>query len=79
MPYCSKCGSELEKGAKFCFKCGMTTMMSQDPTVNRSMRKNKNKPTSPLIIAVIAIVVIVVVIGLISAVVFLGGFSPSGT
>lgn len=47
-------------------------------SASEPLRKSKNKPVSTMTIALIAIVVIVVIIGLISAVVFLGGWAPLG-
>ena len=77
--FCPKCGTELEEGAKFCSKCGMTTMTSVGHSVSGPLRKSKNKPISTITIAIIAIVVVVVIIGFISTVIFLGGWSPFGT
>ena len=78
MPFCSKCGTELDKDAKFCPKCGMTTKTTSEHAVSKPLRKSKKKHIGTMTIAFIAIIVIVVILGLISTVFLLGGWSPFG-
>ena len=78
MTFCSNCGSELDEKAKFCSKCGMSTVRTKHSSFTKRSITNRNKPASPLIIALIVIVVVAAVIGLISALVFLGDFAPFG-
>jgi hypothetical protein len=78
LPFCSKCGTELVEGAKYCSKCGMAV----DSTAIRSERgtlgRTKRKPISNMAIVLIIIVVAVVIVGLLSTVFFLGGWNPFG-
>jgi hypothetical protein len=61
MPYCWKCGAELEEDAKSCAVCG--TPVGSPPTEPRARRKAQ--PISPLAIILIAIIAAVaIVIGL---------------
>jgi len=78
LTFCTNCGTELDKDAKFCPKCGMAIMTNSRHSVSEPLRKSKNKPISTMTIALIAIIVIVVTIGLISTVLFLGGWAPLG-
>ena len=78
MTFCSKCGTELDEGVKFCPKCGVATSFSVGHSKSVPLSKSKNKPIRTMTIALIAIVVVVVVVGLISTVIFLGGWSPFG-
>ncbi len=68
----------MDEKAKFCSKCGMSTVRTKHSSFKKRSIKNKNKPLSPMIIAIIVIVVVAAVIGLISALVFLGDFAPFG-
>ena len=78
MTFCSNCGAELDKDAKFCPKCGMEIMTISERSVSEHLRKSRKKPIGTMTIALIAIVVIVVIVGLISTVIFLGGWAPLG-
>jgi len=78
LTYCSSCGAELEKDANFCPKCGTAIAVAGGRSAGEALRKSKSKPVSTMTVVLIAIVVIVVVLGLISAVVFLGGWAPLG-
>ena len=63
LPYCSKCGAELDKDAKFCPKCGTV--------VGPPVAKPKRKPMSTLAIAVIILIVVATVVTILAAVTFL--------
>lgn len=58
MPFCSKCGTELDEDAKFCPKCGTPT----GPPVTAPERRDiERRPMSILPIVLIAIIVIAAV------------------
>jgi len=78
LKYCSKCGTEIDEGVKFCPKCGMTTSLSAGHSKSVPLSKSKKKPISTMAIVLIVIVAAVVVVGLISTVFFFGGWSPFG-
>ncbi len=62
MSYCSKCGAELDKDAKFCPKCGATAGPPEiKPEIKRGIR-----PISILAIILIAIIVVAVVLSAIA-------------
>ena len=62
--YCSKCGTELQKGAKFCKKCGAAVAgVHKAASSTRTVEKRNKKP---VIIGTIAAVVIIGIIVLIS-------------
>ena len=71
MPYCRKCGSQLDEQAKFCSRCGTSTDL-QAPRYERTVRY------SPFPITVVAVVVIVLVLGIAFIPQFLGQWSPLG-
>lgn len=79
LTFCSKCGNALDEGAKFCPKCGMRTNSRIGQLNREPLRKSKKKPLSTLTIGLIVIVITIVIIGLISTVIFFGGWSPFGT
>lgn len=62
--YCSKCGTELQKGAKFCKKCGAAVAGVQKAASSTRTVEKRNK--KPVIIGTIAAVVIIGIIVLIS-------------
>lgn len=62
--YCSKCGTELQKGAKFCKKCGASVAGVQKAASSTRTVEKRNK--KPVIIGTIAAVVIIGIIVLIS-------------
>lgn len=62
--YCSKCGTELQKGAKFCKKCGAAVAGVQKAASSTRTVEKRNK--KPVIIGTIATVVIIGIIVLIS-------------
>jgi hypothetical protein len=63
MPYCSKCGAELDKEAKFCPKCGTV--------VGPPAAKPKRKPISTLAIVMIVLVLVATVVGVLAVITFL--------
>lgn len=62
--YCSKCGTELQEGAKFCKKCGADVAGVQKAASSTRIVEKRNK--KPVIIGTIAAVVIIGIIVLIS-------------
>ena len=78
MPFCSKCGTELDEGTKYCPKCGMavgsTATRPKRGTVDRPKRKTGSNWVIPLIVVVVA----VVIVGLLSTAFLLGGWNPLG-
>ena len=62
--YCSKCGTELQEGAKFCKKCGAAVAVVQKAASSTRTVEKRNK--KPVIIGTIAAVVIIGIIVLIS-------------
>jgi hypothetical protein len=79
LPFCSKCGTKLVEEAKFCPKCGMAVDSAARRLTRESLDKPKRKPINTMTIALIAIVVaVVVIVGLLSTVLFLGGWHPFG-
>jgi hypothetical protein len=72
MPYCRKCGAQLEEQAGFCPKCG-TPVNQQAP---QSYRTRRN---SPFPIALIAVIAGVLILALVLVPLFLGQWSPLGT
>ena len=79
MTFCSKCGTELDEGVKFCPKCGLATSFNIGHSKSVPLSKSKKKPISNMVIVLIVIVVAVVIVGLISTVFFFGGWFPFGT
>jgi hypothetical protein len=69
MPYCRKCGAQLDEQARFCSKCG--TSVNQ-----QALQFGGTKRTSPFPIVPIAIIVGVLVLGLVFVPLFLGQWSP---
>lgn len=67
MPYCSKCGAELDEDTKFCPKCGTPV----GPPVARPVMKREKRPINVLAIVLIALLVIAAVIVAIVAITFL--------
>ncbi len=63
MPYCSKCGAELDKDAKFCPKCGTV--------VGPSVAKPERRPISTLAIVLIVLIVVAAIVTVLAAVTFL--------
>jgi hypothetical protein len=66
MPYCSRCGSQLNEDALFCWKCGAPTnpaaaQVSPTPIPTRRARRQHYHTMGPLTIAIIVIVAVVAV------------------
>ena len=78
MTFCPKCGTKLVEGAKYCPKCGMAVDSVAGLSTRESLDKPKKKPISNMAIVLIVIVVAVVIAGLLSTVIFLGGWHPFG-
>ncbi len=68
MPYCRKCGAELDEYTRFCPTCGTAV----GPLVAESeKRRKKRRPISLLAIALIALIVAAVVIAALAAIALL--------
>ena len=78
MPYCSKCGAELDKDTKFCPKCGTTVGPPVAKPERRRIKREQRRPMSTLTIALIVLLVVVVVVAAVVAVVLLGFWQPFG-
>jgi hypothetical protein len=79
MPYCSKCGAELEKDAVFCSKCGTPAGPSVIKPERRTIQKRQRRPMSPVAIALIVLLVVAVAGGaVLTAAFFLGAWHPFG-
>jgi hypothetical protein len=79
MPYCSKCGVELDKDATFCTKCGTPAGPPVTRTLRRTIQRRHRKPMSTLAIALIVLFVAAVVIAaVLAAAFFLGAWHPFG-
>jgi hypothetical protein len=72
MPFCRKCGNQLNEQTSFCPKCG-TPVNQQIPQSYRTRR------SSPYPIVPIAIIAGVIILALILVPLFLGRWSPLGT
>jgi hypothetical protein len=77
MSFCSKCGAELDKDAKFCPKCG-TTVGPPRGGLERRVKRGQRRPMSRLTIALIILLVVVVVAVAVVAAVILGFWQPFG-
>jgi hypothetical protein len=77
MPYCSKCGAELDKDTKFCPKCG-TTVGSPATKPERKIKREQRRPMITLTIVLIILLVVVVVVAAVVAAVLLGFWRPFG-
>jgi RNA polymerase subunit RPABC4/transcription elongation factor Spt4 len=64
MPYCSKCGAELDEDTKFCPTCGTPV---GPPVAEPEERRKERKPISTLAIVLIALIVIAAVIAAIAS------------
>jgi len=72
MPYCMKCGAELDEQMRFCPKCGT-------PVGQRAPRYERARRSSPFPIVLIAVIAGTLFFGLILAPFLLGHWSPLGT
>ncbi len=77
MPYCRKCGAELDEIANFCPKCGTPVASSSTPQRTQPTRSTK-MPISPWLIAGIAVLAVVLVVVLVAIPLLLGGLLPFG-
>ncbi len=79
MPYCWRCGAELDKDARFCSKCGAPAGPPVARPEIREAHRGKRKPLSTLTIVLIVLLVAVVVVpGVFAAAFFLGVWHPFG-
>jgi len=79
MPYCSKCGAELDKDAKFCPKCGTSAGPLVAKPEKRRIPREQRKPMSTLtIVLIVLLVVVVAVAAVLAAAFFLGFWQPFG-
>jgi len=58
MPYCSKCGAELDEDAKFCPACGTPAGPPVIEPKRRRIRRERRRPISTLAIVLIVLLVI---------------------
>jgi hypothetical protein len=72
MPYCRKCGSQLDEQARFCPKCG--TPVSQQAPQSYGTKRN-----TPFPVALVAVIVGALILAFILVPLFLGQWSPLGT
>ncbi|MHA2407299.1 MAG: GIN domain-containing protein [Candidatus Ranarchaeia archaeon] len=78
LTFCTKCGSELVEGAKFCPKCGMAVDSAARRPKRESLDRPKRKPISTMAIALKIIIVVFVIVGLLAALFILGSWKPFG-
>jgi ribosomal protein L40E len=79
MSYCSKCGAELDKDAKFCPKCGTSAGHLMAKPEKRRVPREHRRPMNTLTIALIVFLVVVLAVGAILAAAFLlGVWHPFG-
>ena len=71
MPYCGKCGAQLEEQARFCPKCG--TQVNQNAPKFEGRKRNNSFPIA------IGVIVFVVVLSFVLFSQFQGQWSPLGT
>lgn len=77
MPYCPKCGTELNETAKFCAVCG-TSVSPSKAVASSHIRREQRQPLSTLTIVFIALFVLISIVVLIVASVLLGIWQPYG-
>ncbi len=79
MPYCSKCGAELDKDANFCPKCGTSAGHLVGRPEERRAAKEYRRPMNTLTIALIVFLVVVLGVGaILTAAFLLGVWHPFG-
>ncbi len=78
MPYCAKCGKELDKDATFCSACGTPVGPLMTERERRTTPRVQRKPMSILAIVSIVLLVAVVVATVLAAAFFLGAWHPFG-
>ncbi|UCG35975.1 MAG: DUF2807 domain-containing protein [Candidatus Bathyarchaeota archaeon] len=79
MPYCSKCGAELDGEATFCPKCGTPAGPPVTKPERRTTHGRRRKQMSTLAIILIALITAAVVVAaVLAAAFFLGAWHPFG-
>jgi len=79
MPYCSKCGAELDKDATFCPKCGTPAGPPVTKPERRTIQRRQRKPMSTrTIVLIVLLAAVVVVAAVLAAAFFLGAWHPFG-
>ena len=53
MPFCSKCGTELVEGTKYCTKCGMAVGSNAVNPERGPIRRAKRKPISRIALKIL--------------------------
>ena len=61
MPYCRRCGTQLEENARFCHKCGTQVLIFSPALPAKPTRK---RPVSTPVVVLIAVVAAVVVVSI---------------
>ena len=59
MPYCRRCGTQLEENARFCHKCGTEVVIFSPAPLAKSAPKSPVPTAAIVLIAVVAVAVIV--------------------
>jgi hypothetical protein len=72
MPYCRKCGAQLDEQARFCPKCGT-------PVNQPASQPYRTRRTGPFPITIIAIIAGALILGLVIVPLILGQWVPFGT
>ena len=79
MPYCSKCGAEIDKDATFCAKCGTPAGPPATRPERRRIQREQRKPMSTLtLVLIVLLAAVVVVAAVLTAAFFLGAWHPLG-
>ncbi len=79
MPFCSKCGVELDKDAIFCPKCGAPAGPRASQRERRTVQRAQRRPMSTFAIVLIVLIVAVGVVAAgLAAAFFLGAWQPFG-
>jgi len=79
MPYCSKCGAEIDKDATFCPKCGTPAGPPATRPERRRIQREQRKPMSTLtLVLIVLLAAVVVVVAVLTAAFFLGAWHPLG-
>jgi len=79
MPYCAKCGKELDKDATFCSVCGTPAgPLMTEPEKRTTPRARRRRMSTPAIVSIVLLVAAVVVATVLAAAFFLGTWHPFG-
>ena len=65
--YCTKCGKELKKGAKFCDSCGTSTDGKVQPEVKIETKSVKPKKTPTWLIVLVMVFAVIFFVGIIGS------------